>query len=129
MANEWSVSYPLDHTLISDIPGEVRKLKTSVKAQLNHEHEIAVDGDATGSEHSSGSAVAYEGASTPVNRPGGAALADNAVDRGRTWVNGNNISCYGADDGLAMASSLEILTDWSLSVYMISDIYATCGSS
>lgn len=89
MANEWNVSYPLDPTLISDIPGEIRKLKDSVKDQLSHEHETPVDGDATGDEHSSGSAVAYEGSSTPEDRPGGATLGDNAIDRGRLWIDGN----------------------------------------
>lgn len=90
MANEWNVSYPLDHTLISDVPGEIRKLKDSVKDQLDREHETPVDGDATGSEHSSGSAVAYEGAGTPTNRPDGAtALANNAIDRGRIWLDDN----------------------------------------
>ena len=87
MANEWNLSYPIDHTLISDVPGEIRKLKDSVKDQLKHEHETPVDGDATGSEHSSGSAVAYEGSSTPSTRPGGATLGDNAIDRGRIWIN------------------------------------------
>lgn len=90
MANEWNVSYPLDHTLISDVPGEIRKLKDSCKDQLDREHETPVDGDATGSEHSNGSAVAYEGTGTPTNRPDGAtALADNAIDRGRLWLDDN----------------------------------------
>ena len=89
MANEWNISYPVDHTLISDIPTEIRKLKDSCKDQLDHEHETPVDGDATGSEHSSGSGVAYEGTSTPTTRPGGASLADNAIDRGRLWIDGN----------------------------------------
>lgn len=90
MANEWNVSYPIDHTLISAVPGEIRKLKTSAKAQLDMEHETPQDGDATGSEHSSGSSVAYEGTSTPTNRPDGAtALANNAIDRGRTWIDQN----------------------------------------
>lgn len=90
MANEWNVSYPPDHTLISDVPGEIRKLKDSVKDQIKHEHETPVDGDATGSEHSSGSAVAWEGSSTPSTRPGGASLGDNAIDRGRLWANDKN---------------------------------------
>jgi len=90
MANEWNISYPLDHTLISDVPTEIRKLKNSCKDQLDMEHETPQDGDATGSEHSSGSAVAYEGSSTPTNRPDGAtALADNAIDRGRIWLDDN----------------------------------------
>jgi hypothetical protein len=55
------------------------------------EHETPVDGDATGSEHSSGSAVAYEGTSTPANRPDGStALANNAIDRGRLWLDDNS---------------------------------------
>lgn len=90
MANEWNVSYPLDHTLISDVPGEIRKLKDSCKDQLDIEHETPQDGDATGSEHSLGSAVPYEGTSTPTNRPDGStALADNAIDRARTWWDTN----------------------------------------
>ena len=89
MANEWNVSYPIDHTKIGDVPGEVRKLKDSCKDQLDHEHETPVDGDATGSEHSSGSAVAYEGSSAPTTRPGGASLANNAIDRGRLWIDDN----------------------------------------
>ena len=89
MANEWNLSYPIDHTLISDVPGKIRKLKTSAKSQLDHEQETPVDGDATGSEHSSGSAVANEGTSTPTTRPGGATLGDNAIDRGRLWLDDN----------------------------------------
>ena len=90
MANEWNASHPIDHTKIGDIPGEIRKLKDSTKDQLSHEHEAPVDGDATGSEHSSGSAVAFEGTSTPTARPGGTALADNAIDRGRLWLDDNS---------------------------------------
>lgn len=90
MAHEWNVSYPLDQTLISGVPGAIRALKVSVKTQIDHEHETPVDGDATGGEHSSGSAVTYEGTSTPTNRPGGTALADNAVDRGRIWLDDTN---------------------------------------
>jgi len=89
MANEWNTSYPIDHTKIGDVPGEIRKLKDSTKDQLSLEHEAPVDGDATGSEHSSGSAVAFEGTSTPTARPGGAALADNAIGRGRLWLDDN----------------------------------------
>ena len=90
MANEWNTSYPVDHTKIGDVPGEIRKLKDSVKDQISHEHEAPVDGDATGSEHSGGSAVAYEGTATPTNRPDGStALANNAIDRGRLWLDDN----------------------------------------
>lgn len=90
MANEWGTGFPIDHTKIGDLPGEIRKLKTSVKTQLDHEHETPVDGDATGSEHSSGSAVAYEGTVTPTNRPDGVtALGNNAIDRGRLWLDDN----------------------------------------
>lgn len=86
MANEWNVSYPLNHTLISDVPGEIRKLKDSCKDQFKHEHEDPVDGDATGAEHSAGSAVVYEGTDAPTDRPGGATLGDNAIDRGRLYL-------------------------------------------
>lgn len=90
MANEWNTGFPIDHTKIGDLPGEDRKLKASVKTQLDHEHETPVDGDATGSEHSSGSAVAYEGTVTPTNRPDGVtALGNNAIDRGRLWLDDN----------------------------------------
>jgi len=89
MANEWNTGYPIDHTLASAVPGEIRKLKDSVKDQLSHEHQAPVDGDETGTEHSNGSAVAFEGTSTPTTRPGGAALADNAIDRGRLWLDDN----------------------------------------
>jgi hypothetical protein len=90
MADEWNVNSPIDHTLISALPGETRKLKASAKAQIDREHETPVDGDATGGEHSNGSAVCYEGTITPTNRPDGStALADNAIDRGRTWLNDN----------------------------------------
>ena len=89
MANEWNIGYPIDHTLVSAAPGEIRKLKDSVKDQLSHEHQAPVDGDETGTEHSNGSAVAFEGTSTPTTRPGGVALADNAIDRGRLWLDDN----------------------------------------
>lgn len=90
MANEWNVSYPLDHTLISALPGEIRKLKTSAKTQIDREHETPVDGDATGGEHSLGAAVCYYGTATPTNRPDGAtALGANNIDRGRLWIDSN----------------------------------------
>lgn len=90
MANEWNTSYPIDHTLISDVPGKIRKLKASAKTQLDMEHEAPVDGDATGSEHSNGSAVAYQGSSTPTNRPNGTTgLGDNSIDKGRLWLDDN----------------------------------------
>jgi hypothetical protein len=91
MANEWNTAYPLDHLLIGDVPGETRALKASAKTQIDREHDTPVDGDATGGEHSSGSAVAYEGTSTPTNRPDGStALANNAIDRGRAWFDDNS---------------------------------------
>ncbi len=90
MANEWDITYPIDHTTIGDVPGEIRKLKASVKTQMDREHEIAVDGDATGSEHSLGSAVLYLGTSAPTNRPDGAtALAVNNIDKSRLWLDTN----------------------------------------
>jgi hypothetical protein len=90
MANEWNIAYPLDHTTIGGLPGAIKTLKDSCKDQIDREHETPVDGDATGGEHSSGSGVAYEGTSTPATRPDGAtALADNAIDRGRLWIDGN----------------------------------------
>lgn len=90
MANEWNVSYPLDHTKVGSLPGEIRKLKDSVKDQIDREHETPVDGDATGSEHSLGSAVLYIGTSAPTNRPDGAtALASNNIDKGRIWLDTN----------------------------------------
>lgn len=90
MANEWNTSYPVDHTKIGDVPGAIRTLKTSAKAQIGHEHEDPVDGDATGSEHKNGSAVAYVGTTDPTVRPDGATdLADNDIDNGRLWIDTN----------------------------------------
>ena len=52
--------------------------------------KIPVDGDATGGEHSNGSAVCYQDTATPSNRPDGAtALASNAIDKGRLWIDDN----------------------------------------
>ncbi len=90
MADEWDITKPIDHTTIGDLPGEIRKLKASTKTQLDHEHETPVDGDATGSEHSLGSAVLYLGTSAPTNRPDGAtALAVNNIDKSRLWLDTN----------------------------------------
>lgn len=90
MANEWNVSYPINHTLISALPSEIRKLKTSVKTQLGHEHETPVDGDETGSEHSNGSAVCYIGEDEPTLRPDGVTeLGDNDIDNSRLWLDTN----------------------------------------
>jgi hypothetical protein len=119
MANEWNVAYPIDHTKIGDIPTEIRKLKTSTKTQIGHEHETPVDGDATGSEHSSGSAVAYEGTSTPTTRPDGStALADNAIDRGRLWLDDNgdppNLKRW---TGSAFTESVRALGGWTPTTY------------
>jgi len=90
MANEWNVAYPIDHTKIGGLPGAIRTLKTSVKTQLDREHETPVDGDATGGEHTLGSAVCYMGTSTPATRPDGAtALDDNDIDNARLWLDTN----------------------------------------
>jgi len=90
MANEWNVSYPINHTLISALPSEIRKLKTSVKTQIGHEHETPVDGDETGSEHSNGSAVCYIGTDEPTLRPDGVTgLGDNDIDNSRLWLDTN----------------------------------------
>ena len=90
MADEWNVNKPINHTLVSALPEEIRKLKTSTKTQIDREHETPIDGDATGGEHSNGSAVAYKGTVTPSNRPDGVtALAANDVDYGRLWIDDN----------------------------------------
>ena len=91
MANEWEVNYPINHTLISALPEEIRKLKASAKTQIDREHETPVDGDATGGEHSNGSAVVYRGTDTPTNRPDGVtALASNDIDKARLWIDDND---------------------------------------
>jgi hypothetical protein len=87
MANEWNITYPINHTEIGDGPLEIRKLKTSTKTQIDREHETPVDGDATGGEHSNGSAVTYVGSDAPTKRPDGStALGDNDIDNGRLWI-------------------------------------------
>lgn len=90
MADEWDVTKPINHTLVSALPEEIRKLKASAKTQIDREHETPVDGDVTGGEHSNGSAVAYRDTATPSNRPDGStALASNNVDKGRLWIDDN----------------------------------------
>jgi len=118
MANEWNTSYPLDHTKIGDVPGEIRKLKDSTKDQLSLEHEAPVDGDATGSEHSSGSAVAYAAATAPTTRPGGAALADNTIDKGRIWL--DDAASPGSLkrwNGSAFTETVKALGGWTPAAY------------
>jgi hypothetical protein len=89
MAGEWDESLPVDHTKIGDLPGEHRKITAKVETVLEKEHEALGDSN-SGGEHSNGSAVCYEGTSTPTNRPDGStALANNAVDRGRLWLDDN----------------------------------------
>ncbi|MHA2068059.1 MAG: hypothetical protein ACXABY_27175, partial [Candidatus Thorarchaeota archaeon] len=46
-------------------------------------------GALSGGKHSLGSAVVYEGTSEPTNDPGGTALSNIAIDRGRLWIDDN----------------------------------------
>lgn len=88
MADEWNVAVPDDHSLISAYPAHDRALRTNAKAVIENEHEDLGDSN-TGGEHSSGAAVGYEGTDEPTERPGGTSLADNAIDRGRLWLDDN----------------------------------------
>jgi hypothetical protein len=70
MANEYDSAYPIDHTLVSDYPSETRAVKATA--------------------FTVGMASAFEGTVTPANRPNTAtALANNALDRGRLWLDDN----------------------------------------
>lgn len=85
MSDEWNTSKPIDHLLISDIPTEIRAVKTNTKTVLEKEHQALGD-DNSGGEHKQGSAISYflPTASAPTQRPD----ADTALtieDAGRLW--------------------------------------------
>ena len=80
---------PANSVTVSSLPGHIRTLQAQLRTTFNLEHESLTD-SADGGVHSSGSAVAYEDTSEPPNRPDGStALADNAIDRGRLWLDDN----------------------------------------
>jgi len=84
MAGEWDTGLPVDHTLISDIPGEERKITSKTKTVLQKEHRALGDGN-SGGEHTQGSAISYflATASAPTLNPDGTAFA--TADLGRLW--------------------------------------------
>ena len=85
MADEWDVTKPVDHTLISDLPGQHRSRKTDTKAVIEKEHRTLGDGN-SGAEHKQGSAISYflATASAPTLRPDGS-TALTIEDAGRLW--------------------------------------------
>lgn len=84
---------PADSLLISDIPAAIRYVKLNSKTAIQREHAALGDAADTGGEHLNGSAVAYQGTATPVNRPDAngdtTALASNDIDKGRFWLDDN----------------------------------------
>lgn len=72
---------------------ELQHVKKGLRIRLEKEHNCSAATmavNSTGGEHLNGSAVAYEGSSAPTNRPDAAtALANNAYDRGRIWIDDN----------------------------------------
>jgi hypothetical protein len=84
MANEWDNTLPIDHTLISDLPGESRKITAKVETVLEKEHRTLGDGN-SGAEHKQGSAISFflATASAPTTDPAGTAFV--TADLGRLW--------------------------------------------
>jgi hypothetical protein len=97
MGTAWNPnSYPVDGLLIKNIPVTFRQIEQALEDINNLEHTTLAgdygvgDSTYTGGVHKNGSAVGYEGTSAPSNRPDAAtALADNAYDRGRLWLDDN----------------------------------------
>ena len=85
MADEWNITKPVDHTLISDLPGEHRSRKEDTKTVIEKEHRTLGD-DNSGGEHKQGSAISYflPTASSPTLRPDGS-TALTVDDAGRLW--------------------------------------------
>jgi hypothetical protein len=84
MANEWDPTLPIDHTLISDLPGESRKITSKVTTVLEKEHRELGDGN-SGGEHTQGSGITFflPTASAPTTDPAGTAFV--TADLGRLW--------------------------------------------
>ena len=84
MAGEWDISLPVDNTLISDVPGEDRKITSKVKTVIQKEHRALGDSN-SGGEHTQGSAMPFflATASAPTTNPDGSAFA--TADLGRLW--------------------------------------------
>ncbi len=86
----WDTSKPIDGLLIPDIPGVFRNHVANTAGIIQREHATLGTGANTGGEHLNGAAVAYQDTSTPTNRPDGStALASNAIDKGRLWLDDN----------------------------------------
>jgi len=89
---DWSLSVPADDATVASIPGHMRDTRDTLEVVIEREHADVSEssGTVSGGEHLNGSAVCYEGTSTPTNRPDAAtALANNAIDRGRLWLDDN----------------------------------------
>lgn len=84
MAGEWNTTLPVDHTLISDLPNESRKITAKVKTVIQKEHRALGDGN-SGGEHTQGSAISFflPTASAPTTDPAGTAFV--TADLGRLW--------------------------------------------
>lgn len=84
MAGEWNTSTPVDHTLISDLPGEHRSRKTDTKTVMEKSHQDLGDGNSGGLQLQ-GSAVAFflPTASAPATNEDGTAFT--SADLGKLW--------------------------------------------
>ena len=85
----WDTTSPDNLQVAGNVYKELYDLRKGVAIRCNYEH-ITFASSSAGGVHKNGSAVCYEGTTTPTNRPDGAtALANNAYDRGRLWLDDN----------------------------------------
>jgi hypothetical protein len=85
----WDTTSPDNLQVAGNIFKEAYDLRKGVGIRCGYEHTTFASSSA-GGVHKNGAAVCYEGTDTPVNRPDGStALANNAYDRGRLWINDN----------------------------------------
>ena len=108
MADEWAVAKPIDHTLISDLPGEHRSRKTNTKTIIEKEH-LALGDSNSGGQHKKGSARVYlqSGLATTDPEANGISTSDT-TDNGRINVDstlGNLIQVFAA-------TSAGVSTSW-----------------
>ena len=96
MANDgtgtgWDTGSPANHSLVSNLPTEVRDLRLGAEIRLNKEH-VTLAAASVGGEHLAGSAKVYfsAAASPPTLRPDGL-TGFTAADAGRMFVESDTL--------------------------------------
>ena len=87
MAGEWTPTTPIPHTLISDLPTEIKDVKNNTATVFEKEHRELGDGN-SGGGHLQGSAICFVQTTAPPAAPDGSAFV--TADLGRLWYDTTN---------------------------------------